>query len=131
MRLVQTAGVVVLAVSGLFCPGCSSVSATTRTYPDAPTFPPTDPSAVEILRSEPAVPYVRLGEITLSLQSNPSQQDIAQSLKQQAAQMGATAVLLVYDGSQAMGVMYSGPAWAPADPTQLGQVLIAIALRYT
>jgi hypothetical protein len=111
--------------------GCSSVSATTRTYPDAPKFAPTDASAVEILRNEPAIPYVRLGEITLSLQSNPSQDAIAQTLKEKAAAMGATAVVLVYDGSQAMGVMYSGPLWAPADPTQLGQVLIAIAVRYT
>jgi hypothetical protein len=131
MRVLRTAGVLGVAVAGLVLPACSSINVSTRTYPDAPTFAPTDPSAVEILRTDPPIPYVRLGEITLSLQSNPSQDAIAQALKKQASLMGATAVLLVYDGSQAMGVMYSGPAWAPADPTQLGQVLIAIALRYT
>lgn len=130
MRLVKTAGWVLLAMAALVLPGCSSVSATTRTYPGAPTFAPTDPSSVEILRSEPAIPYVKLGEVTLSLQGNPSQDALTEALKKQAAAMGATGALLVYDGSQAFGVMYSGPAWAPADPTQLGQVLIAIAIRY-
>lgn len=128
MRKVKTAGVVLLAA--LLLPSCSSVTATTRTYPGAPTFPPTDPASVEILRNEPAIPYVKLGEVTLSLQGKPSQDDLTQALKKQAAAMGATGALLVYDGSQAFGVMYSGPAWAPADPTQLGQVLIAIAIRY-
>jgi hypothetical protein len=129
MRRFPLAGVALLSAA-LVVPACSSISASTRTYPGAPTFPATDPAAVEILRSEPAIPYVRLGEITLSLQSNPSQDALGQAIKQQAAGMGATAAILVYDGSQAMGVMYSGPAWAPADPTQLGQVLVAVAIRY-
>ena len=130
MQTVKTTGVALLAAVALVLPACSSVTATTRTYPGAPSFPPTDPAAVEVLRTEPAIPYVRLGEVTLSLQGNPSQDALTQALKKQAAEMGATAALLVYDGSQAFGVMYSGPAWAPADPTQLGQVLIAVAIRY-
>ncbi len=132
MRLRQT-GVCALLVSALLLLlSCSGVSASTRMYPGAPTFAPTDPSAVEVLRTEPAVPYVRLGEVTLSLQGNPSQQQLSQALQKQAAQMGATAVVLVFDGSQSYGVMYSGPLWSPADPSSYGtQVLIAVAIRYT
>jgi len=121
-----------LAAAALLFFGCGGINATTRVYPDAPTFPPTDPSAVEVLRSEPSVPYVRLGEVTLSLAGNPSRQSLSEALQKSAAQMGATAVVLVYDGSQSMGVMYSGPLWAPADPSVASQqVLIAVAIRYT
>jgi hypothetical protein len=131
MRRLCTLSVVFLTTAGLATSGCSSVSASTRTYPGAPTFAPTDPSAVEVLRSEPAIPYVRLGEVTLSLQGNPSQQELSKALQKQAAEMGATAVVLVFDGSQTYGVTYSGPLWSPADPSSYGaQVLIAVAIRY-
>lgn len=130
MRRFQVAGVV-LAV-GLAASGCGGLSTSSRMYPNAAPYPPTDPSSVELLRNEPSVPYVRLGEVTVSLDGNPSQQAIAQALTKQAAQMGATAVVLVYDGSASMGVMYSGPLWAPGDPSQGNQqVVIAVAIRYT
>ena len=130
MRRLGGTSALCLVAAAAVAGGCSSISATSRTYPDAPSFAPTDASSVEILQRDPAIPYVRLGEITVSLQNNPSQESIAKAVKEQAAKMGATAAVLVYDGSQAMGVMYSGPMWAPADPTQLGQVLIAVAIRY-
>lgn len=130
-RLFQTAEAAGLLVALLALSGCGGIQASPRPYPGAPTFAPTDASAVEVLRSEPAVPYVRLGEVTLSLKNNPSQQALSEALQKQAAQWGATAVVLVYDGSQSMGVMYTGPLWAPADPSQLSQqVLIAVAIRY-
>jgi hypothetical protein len=133
MRRFQSHASVLLmtAVLGLF--GCGGVSATTRMYPDAPTFAPTDASAVEVLRSEPSIPYVRLGEVTLSLQGNPSQDALSKAMQKQAAQMGATAVVLVFDGSNSMGVMYSGPLWTPPPPDpmmQSQQVLVAVAIRY-
>jgi hypothetical protein len=132
MRLRQTSVYALLAPALLWLSGCGGISASTRMYPGAPTFAPTDPAAVEVLRTEPAVPYVRLGEVTLNLQGNPSQQQLSQALQKQAAQMGATAVVLVFDGSQSYGVMYSGPLWSPADPSSYGtQVLIAVAIRYT
>jgi hypothetical protein len=131
MRRLHTLPLVSLAAVGFVFAGCSGVSASTRMYPGAPTFAPTDAAAVEVLRSEPAIPYVRLGEITLSLQGNPSQQELSKALQKQAAEMGATAVVLVFDGSQTYGVTYSGPLWSPADPSSYGaQVLIAVAIRY-
>jgi|SRR5277367_1469175 len=132
MPRLSTPFVVLLTTAGLMALGCSGVSASTRMYPGAPVFAPTDASAVEVLFSEPALPYVRLGEVTLSLQGNPSQQELSKALQKQAAQMGATAVVLVFDGSQTYGVTYSGPLWSPADPSAYGaQVLIAVAIRYT
>jgi hypothetical protein len=131
MRRPSPRAVVLLAAAGFAVAGCSGVSASTRMYPGAPTFAPTDPSAVEVLRSEPAIPYVRLGEVTLSLQGNPSQQELSKALQKQAAEMGATAVVLVFDGSQTYGVTYSGPLWSPADPSSYGaQVLVGVAIRY-
>jgi len=120
------------AVLALALQGCASVSTSSRRYPDAPMYAPTDPAAVEILRSDPAIPFVRLGEVTVSLQGNPSQQDASSALARAAAQMGATAVVLVFDGSASMGVAYSGALWAPVDPSQVNQpVLVAVAIRYT
>lgn len=132
MRLRQTLAFSLLSAALLAAAACGGVTASTRMYPGAQTFAPTDPAAVEVLRNEPAMPYVRLGEVTLSLQGNPSQQDLSKALQKQAAQMGATAVVLVFDGSQSYGVIYSGPLWSPADPSSYGtQVLIAVAIRYT
>ncbi len=134
MRRHDTTTPALLAAWALALAGCGGISASTRMYPDAPSYAPTDPSSVEILRSDPSVPFVRLGEVTLSMQGSPSQQAIASALAKQAAAMGATAVVLVYDGSASMGVMYSGALWAPAPPapTQASQpVLIAVAIRYT
>ena len=114
--------------------GCASVSATSRRYPDAPAYAPTDPAAVEILRNDPTIPFVRLGEVTVSLQGNPSQQDVSFAVAKAAAQMGATAAVLVFDGSASWGVAYSGALWAPGpvDPTQASSpVLVAVAIRYT
>jgi hypothetical protein len=133
MRRFKTRAAVFLAAAACVLGACGGISATTRMYPDAPTFAPTDPSAVEVLRSEPSIPYVRLGEVTLSLQGNPSQDALSKALQKQAAQMGATAVVLVFDGSNSMGVMYSGPLWSPPPPDpmmQSQQVLIAVAIRY-
>jgi len=131
MRLYQTVASLLVATALIAPAGCSSLNASSRMYPGAPTFAPTDPSAVEVLRSEPVIPYVKLGEVTLSLQGNPSQLEMSSALQKQAAQMGATAVVLVFDGSQTYGVMYSGPLWSPADPSSYGQqVLIAVAIRY-
>ncbi|MGO8968495.1 MAG: hypothetical protein ACLQDQ_02895 [Myxococcaceae bacterium] len=132
MRRFDKATAAFLAALALALVGCGGISASTRRYPDAPSYAPTDASSVEILRSDPSIPFVKLGEVTLSLQSNPSQQEIASALAKQAAAMGATAVVLVYDGSARMGVMYSGSLWAPVDSSQANQpVLIAVAIRYT
>jgi hypothetical protein len=133
MPRLKTQAQVLLLLSALTFIGCGGVSATTRMYPDAPTFAPTDASAVEVLRNEPAIPYIRLGEITLSLKGNPSQDALSKALQKQGAQMGATAVLLVFDGSNSMGVMYSGPLWTPPPPDPMmadEPVLVGVALRY-
>ena len=132
MRRWDMARVGLLAALALAGTGCSTLSASSRTYPDAPSYPPTDASSVEILRTDPSVPFVRLGEVTVPLQGNPSQQEIASAIAKRAAQMGATAVVLVYDGSASMGVMYSGPLWTPSDPSLANSpVVIAVAIRYT
>ncbi len=122
------------AVLSLAVAGCASISATSRRYPDAPAYAPTDPTSVEILRNDPAIPFVRLGEVTVSLQGNPSQQDVSFAVAKAAAQLGATAAVLVFDGSASLGVAYSGALWTPVppDPSQASQpVLVAVAIRYT
>jgi hypothetical protein len=126
------------AALALLGAGCSGISASTNVYSDAPTFQPTDAKDVEVLQTDPTVPYVALGDVTLVVDGNPSQQALTEALQKYAAPMGATAVVVVFNGSQGMGVTYPGPLWSPSDAGPASdagalsyQVLIAVALRDT
>lgn len=123
---------IALAVAGLFVlTGCQTVSTTNNPYLGIPTFPPTNPAHVQILRTEPTRPHVRLGEI----RAEPSSESvpvtkIEAALQQQAAKMGADAAVVVYDHTQVVGAQVVG-GWLnrSVDPIE-GRVIIAIAIKY-
>jgi hypothetical protein len=54
--------------------GCASISERTHAYLGSPKFPPTDPTRVKIVASEPSQPKDRLGEIMLHIEGNPSRE---------------------------------------------------------
>jgi len=60
--------------------GCTYVSVETRKYLAVPSYPPTNPTAVQILRSEPTTQHERIGEISLEPQGNPSIQEMEAKL---------------------------------------------------
>src|SRR5262249_54496072 len=78
---------------------CATVNASSPQYGGAPRFPPTDPTRVAILRSEPTRPHVRLGEIVVdaSVDPAPSVEQVEQKLKIDGGQLGADAVVVVVD----------------------------------
>lgn len=117
-----------ITLSGV--PACSYVSVQSRQYLAVPTYPPTNPTAVEILHSEPARPHDRLGEISLEPEGNPPVAEMEAKLKQAAAKMGADAAVIVADTMRLMGGYLSGPRWSQQLFPQYGRVIVAVAVRY-
>jgi hypothetical protein len=126
LGLFFAAGVVALLT------GCQAVSVQSTQYIGVPSYPPTDPASIQILRSEPTTANVRLGEITLepSSQSTPAP-EIEQKLRQAAAKMGANAAVVVADRTAIMGGVVTGPWWGRTVQPTYGRVVIAVAIRYT
>ena len=121
------------AIIGLLAvTGCNTVSINSRQFLGGPTYPPTDPTQVQILRAEPARANVQLGQIQAEPASDSvSTAKIEQSLQQAAAKMGANAVVIVADRTQNMGAVVTGPLWARQLDTITGRVIVGIAIRYT
>jgi hypothetical protein len=112
--------------------GCNTVSISSRQYLGGPTYPPTDPSQVQILRTAPTRPHVQLGQV----QAEPSSDSVGAAqieaaLQKSAAKMGANAVVIVADRTQAMGAVVTGPLWARQLDTITGRVIVGVAIRYT
>jgi len=116
---------------GLLLAGCSFVTTRIQPYIGGPTFPPSDPAKIEILRAEPTRPHERLGEVFAEPSGDPTVAQYEQALREGAAKMGADAVVVVYDRMQVVGTMVTGPWWAPAASPIVGRVVVGLAVRYT
>ena len=120
------------ALAGLVAvTGCKTVSTSAHQYLGGPTFPPTDPAQVQILREEPKPAHVKLGEVKAQPSSEGvSNQQIEQALQKAAAKMGANAVFIVADRSEVVGATVTGPVWARSFNTISGRVIVGVAIRY-
>jgi hypothetical protein len=89
-------GLVLLGLACAVC-SCSSVTAQTTKYSSVPPQPPTQAAAVRILRFQPTQPCQPLGEIVVNTPSDTPQatQQVADKLKEEAAKLGADAVVVV------------------------------------
>ncbi len=74
--------------------GCSFVSTRVHPYLGGPTFPPTDPAKVGVLRSEPSRPHERPGEVFAEPSGDPTATQYEQALREGGARMGANAVVV-------------------------------------
>lgn len=117
----------------LIVTGCNTVSISTNQSLGVPTFPPSNPSSIQILTAPPVKPHIRLGEI----QAEPSGDgvtaaQITASLQKAAAKLGADAVVIVSDQNQVMGAMITGPRFGPGRSIQSYQqrVIIGAAIKY-
>ncbi len=110
--------------------GCNYVTVNTRPYLGMPSYPPTDPASVEILRTEPLRPHERLGEITLEPQGSPSVTEMEQKLREAAAKMGANAAVLVADRTMRMGAVVTGPWYGRQVSPEFQRFIVAVAIRY-
>ena len=108
--------------------GCNTVSTSSKQYLGVPSYGPSDPAQIQILRTEPTRPHVRLGEVT----AEPSNDDvpvpkIEESIRNTAAKLGADAVVIVQDTTQVTGAYVSGPLWARSVNRVTGRVIVGIA----
>jgi hypothetical protein len=121
-----------LAITLISSTGCNTVSITSKQYLGGPTYPPSNPQTIQILRTEPTRPHVRLGEV----QAEPSSdsvdvQKIEDALRKSAAKLGADAVVIVYDKTQVVGAVVNGPWWGRTVNDVTGRVIIGVAIKYT
>ena len=112
--------------------GCNTISLQTNQYIGVPTYPPTDPTTVQVMRTEPTQPNVKLGEITVE----PSSMDtpvakIEAKLQAAAAKMGANAVVIVVDRTQNMGAVVTGGWYNRQISPVIGRVIVGVAIHYT
>jgi hypothetical protein len=112
--------------------GCNSIPTQTTQYVGVQAYPPTDPASVEILRTAPTKPHVRLGEITAepSSTSTPTP-EIESKLQQAGAKLGANAVVIVVDRTQATGAVVTGGWYDRQVTPEIGRVIKGVAIRYT
>jgi hypothetical protein len=119
-----------LAASLALC-GCSSITVSSKAYLGSPKYAPSDPARVEILAAEPKKPYVRLGEVMLSVGGNPARDKLEDKLKQAAAKLGADAVFVVYDKTHVFPVAYADWWGGPyAVSEEIRRDIVAVAIKY-
>jgi hypothetical protein len=115
----------------LVATGCNTVSVATRQDLGVPIYPPTDPAAVQILRAPPTAAHIRIGELTVEPQGNPTVQQIETKMQQAAAKLGANAVVIVADRTMVMGAIVTGPWWGRTLSPETGRVIVGVAIRFT
>jgi hypothetical protein len=132
MKLTTSVLTVTLAATVLLVTtGCQTVSTSYTQEIGGPRFPPSDPAQVQILRTEPTRPHVRLGEV----RAEPSSESVDVSkieaaLKKEAAKLGADAAVVVYDKTQVVGAQVVGGWLNRSVETIQGRVIIAIPIKY-
>lgn len=114
-----------------FTCACSHVSVDVRQDLGVPTFAPTNPQSVEILRIFPARPSIQIAAISVEPTGNPPIAEIELKLRDAAAKLGANAAVIVADRTVLMGASVSG-GFAMRQVTRDYERLIdAVAIRYT
>jgi len=111
--------------------GCQNVSTTHTQAIGGPRFAPSDPTQVQILRTEPTRAHVRLGEVKAE-PSSPKVDAalIEDALRKEAAKLGADAAVVVADRTQVTGAVVTGPWWGRSLEATEGRVVIAVAIKY-
>ena len=110
--------------------GCMSVQ--TNPAIGVPTFAPTNPDSVEILRMPPRQPNIRLGEITVEPPGETVDvPKVEEAFRKAAAKWGANAVVIVADRTQVVGLEATGAWYGREISPELARVIVGVAIRFT
>lgn len=111
--------------------GCNTVSTSVTPALGVPAFPPTPPDHVQVLTTPPTQPHIRLGEVQAqpSSTSTPAA-NIEAALQRAGARLGADAVVIVFDRTQIVGAVVTGPWWGRSVQSIPGRVVIGVAIKY-
>lgn len=115
----------------LLVTGCQSVTTSYTQDIGAPTLAKVDPAQVQILRTEPTRPNIRLGKVRAET-SSPSVavSKIEEALRKEGAKLGADAVVVVHDSTQVTGAQVVG-GWLDRTVEETeGRVIIGVAIKY-
>ena len=130
--IIRLSTIILAAAAALITTGCQTVSTSSTQAIGVPTFPPTDPMQVQILRTEPTRPHIQIGQVRAEPSSvGMDVTKIEAALQKAAAKIGANAAVVIYDKTQVTGAMVVG-GWVnrSVEPIE-GRVIVAIAIRYT
>lgn len=117
-----------LCLSAAMLTGCNQVVVTSSQLIGAPTYPPSDPSTIQIIRQKPTRPYESLAEIFVEPQGgNPPTPQIEAALQQKAAKYGADAVWVTSDKTVKSGTNYTGGG---DFETTYGIAVRAVAIKF-
>ena len=121
-----------LMASALALSACATVDAQTTAYVGVEHPAPTLANEVQVLRTEPTRPHVRLGEILIDASVDPAPPitQVEQKLREEGAKLGADAVVVVYDHIQPVAAYVTGPLWSRDIETIQGRKLKGIAIKY-
>jgi len=124
-------GFLLAVLTGSVC-SCSSVNAHTTQYAGAPSLPPTQAANVRILRFEPAQPSLQLGEIVVNTTPSTVQPtgEVEDKLREEAAKLGADAVVVVDARIQQEGEAYDPYSSDAPLETVYGERVIAKAIKF-
>lgn len=122
----------IAALAALFVgTGCNTITTNTTQYVGVAKFPPSDPAKVEVLRTEPTRPHTRLGEVRAEPPSTSTDVvKIEAALRQNAAKLGADAVVVVLDRVQVTGAYVVGRWYDRSVESIKGRVVVAVAIKY-
>lgn len=121
-----------LIMSAGFLTSCSSMTTQRMEYVGASHYQPGNPHSVAILRTTPARPHERLGEVVIDASAGnaPSVAKVEEKLRKEAAAMGADAVVIIYDGVLPTTAYVTGPSWSRTVETGNGRKLVGVAIKY-
>lgn len=98
-----------------------------RFYPGTPRFSPTHPADVDLLRREPRREHIRLGEVWIRPDFGMDRYDVEGILRENAARMGADALVIVADRFFREGVVFN--YWRGPRPVYERHI-VGIAIRF-
>ena len=87
---------------------------------------------MHILRTQPTQPHDRLGEIVVDTATHSATlgKDVEQKLRQEAAKLGADAVVVVDDRLQPVGTYAMGGYWDQRVEMVTGHKVVGVATKY-
>jgi hypothetical protein len=111
---------------------CTSIDVKSTPYPAAAKYAPSDPDKIEILRSEPSRDHEKIGEIQIDASTDPAPPliDLGDTLRKEAAKIGADAVIVMQYREVSVPDPKAGNPPPPSAPTVIIHRGMAVAIKY-
>ena len=118
---------VLILVAVAMMASCAS-NPSVKMYPGARHYSPTHPDQVELLRHEPRRAHMRFGEIRLEAAPRWSRFEVERILREEAANIGADALVIVVDNLYRDSVVTG--FYRPHVRSYRERIIIGVAIRF-